>query len=86
VSETITYKAGELHALKLSDNTVCLIMPTDYAVTVRDIAGAVTGAQQSRRKYAEMVYMALNRLPDFPESDRSDRTGGTNFKETEAVL
>lgn len=87
--ETIRYTPGELHAVQLDDNTVALVLPTDYAATIRDVMyWCCTGTfNSSRRKYTDMISRSLNGLKDFPAFNRDDIASGSNvsFKDNEAV-
>lgn len=93
VSHKITYTPGQLHAVKLDDNTVALVMPLDYAATVRDVCNVCTGNDNvSRRKYTSLLWTALNRLEGMPEYYGGDMVGrghrqqpGIYFNPNEAV-
>jgi hypothetical protein len=74
MSKTIKYTPGETHAIRLDDNTVALVVPVEYAATVRDILwSCVAGsARASRRKWTRLMAEALNRLTDFPALTQED--------------
>ena len=84
--KTIHYKPGELHAVQLDDNTVALIMPTDYAATVRDVARYVSGhSRRSRRRYTDMIKESLSGLKDFPPIKDDDIESSVHLSESEAM-
>lgn len=81
------YRPGELHAVQLDANTVVLVMPTDYAVAVRDVLTKIGGNRySSRRKWTGMVHDALNGLKDFPGPDTKDMTHQELYFHDNAVV
>lgn len=76
VSHKINYRPGELHAVKLDDNTVALVMPLDYAATARDVFNVCIGnCYESRRKYTDLLWRALHKLEGMPEGYSADMKG-----------
>jgi hypothetical protein len=76
VSTPIHYRPGQLHACMLDDNTVALVMSADAAAFVRDLLGAgVIGDTKGRRRFADLVWCALNNLEGMPPPMRADLVG-----------